>query len=81
MRGGSKGREKGTGWRDVRVRERGTSEADAADGEMVGVWMDGRGQIKGGRRRRRQENSVRDGREREVPPLGAGCLGWHAVSR
>lgn len=31
---------------------RDTSEADAADGEMVGVWMDGRGQIKGGRGRR-----------------------------
>lgn len=38
------------GSRNVCVRD--TSEADAADGEMVGVWMDGRGQIKGGRRRR-----------------------------
>lgn len=36
-------------------RERKTSEGDAADGETVGVWMDGRGQIKGGRRRRRRE--------------------------
>lgn len=33
---------------------RDTSEADAADGEMVGVWMDGRGQIRGGRRRRQE---------------------------
>lgn len=31
---------------------RDTSEAYAADGEMVGVWMDGRGQIRGGRRGR-----------------------------
>lgn len=29
-----------------------TSEGDAANGERVGVWMDGRGQIKGSRRRR-----------------------------
>lgn len=64
MRGGSKGREKG--WDGgMCVRERGTSEADAADGEMVGVWMDGRGQIKGGRRRR-QETLWETG-EREVP--------------
>lgn len=32
-------------------REGETSEGDVANGEMVGVWMDGRGQIKGGRRR------------------------------
>lgn len=33
-------------------REGATSEGDGADAEMLGVWMDGRGQIKGGRRRR-----------------------------
>lgn len=40
-------------------REGETSEGDAADGETVGVWMDGRGQIKGGRRRRRERCPVR----------------------
>lgn len=66
MRGGSKGRGKG---RDggMCVRERGTSEADAADGEMVGVWMDGRGQIKGGRRRRQE--TLRETGEREKCPV------------
>ena len=38
-----------TGGKDGGMRVRDTSEAD---GEMVGVWMDGRGQIRGGRRRR-----------------------------
>lgn len=45
---GVEGREEGM--EGTRVSD--TSEADAADGEMVGVWMDGRGQIRGGRRRR-----------------------------
>jgi len=30
-------------------KERDVSETWAADGVMVAVWMDGRGQIKGGR--------------------------------
>lgn len=44
------GREHGEGGGGMCLRD--TSEAYAADGEMVGVWMDGRGQIRGGRRGR-----------------------------
>lgn len=49
MRGRRQGREEGM---EGCACVRDTSEADAADGEVVGVWMDGRGQIRGGRRRR-----------------------------
>lgn len=42
--------------------------------KVVGVWMDGRGQIKEVR------NSAGEG-EREGAPLDSGCLGWHAVRR
>lgn len=64
------GEKKGEGGRE-------TSEGDVANGAMVGVWMDGRGQIKGGRRREVSNFARGGGRG---APVGAGCLGWRAVS-
>ena len=57
---------------------RDTSEADAADGEMVGV-VDGWEGANQGWQKKEVRKSVRES-ERRSALLGSGCLGWHAVS-